>query len=199
MGVLSSVEKPTRWTNGDSVCVLQRQERTVAPPSSSGDTGTAYRVDFVEYTRDEWTDLVTSGLQVQVETQISCDLDTVRKVKIAESKQLLEQYYRDHPITSSVHGGRDGRYAVTSDKQSYLLAMITMCDQAASMGVPFSPTWNETGGVCEPWTADELKKLSFQVLTFVYPKVRKQQHYESEINQMTDVNSIRAMKISYDD
>lgn len=162
-----------------------------------GEEVPGFTADYIQYTKEEWNDLITQELQKQTLEQLDQNIEAVRANKIAESKLLLEQYYADNPLLSDVHDPDGEYYSVTSEKQAYLMQVIALCDQAEKMGIEFEPTWNATGKVCEPWTPEELRVLSMQIAAFVYPAVSEQQHYEKLIADMDDVQEIQELEIIY--
>ena len=148
---------------------------------------------------------MTQELKSKVLTELDQSIETVRSNKILESKKLLEQFYAQTYLVSTIHKATgeqysvtsEKQYSVTSEKQNYLMAMITLCDQAEELGIEFQPTWNATGEPCEPWTKLELKQLALQIAQFVYPAVSQQQSYEKSINNMESVEEIQSLVISY--
>ncbi len=192
----STCKKPQYWEDDLHVYALLKQEE-ITIHEGQDDEVTGYRSDYVQYTKEEWQELITTDLKEKTLTQLDQSIDTVRSNKIIESKQLLEQYYLDNPLFSTVHKTEGEYYSVTSDKQSYLLSMISLCDQSEELGVEFTPTWNATGEPCEPWTKTELKKLALQIADFVYPAVSKQQYYEKVIKTLDTVEEIQNLEIDY--
>lgn len=198
LNVESTVKKEQSWADELYTYVLLKQEETTFH-SGEDDETPGWISSYIQYTHEEFQDLITKDLKKQVLTQLDQSLDTVKSNKITESKVLLEKYYKDNPLFSKVHKESGEYYAVTSDKQSYLLSMIALCDQSKELGIEFTPTWNATGEQCEPWTETELKTLALQIAQCVYPAVSKQQSYEKQIEQMTDVEQIQNLVIVYGD
>lgn len=193
----SRVKKPQSWSDDLHTYVLLSQEETVLQEGTE-DKVEGYVSSYIQYTHDEFQDLITRGLREQTINQLDQSLEAVRSNKIAESKQLLEQYYQEHPLFSTIHNENGEFYAVTSDKQSYLMSMLALVDQAKVLGVEFQPTWNATGEQCEPWTETELRTLALEIAQFVYPAVSKQQAYEKQIKSLEIVEEIQSMVIDYD-
>lgn len=192
----STREKPQFWADELYVYALLKQEE-ITIHEGQDDEVIGYRADYVQYTKEEWQDLITRDLRDKTLTQLDQSIDTVRANKISESKSLLEQYYMNNPLFSTVHKATGEYYAVTSDKQNYLLSMIALCDQSEELGVEFTPTWNATGEPCEPWTKSELKQLALQIAAFVYPAVSKQQYFEKIIKELDTVEAIQTLEIDY--
>lgn len=197
----STVEKPKYWEDKYHSFALLRQEEIVIQPAEEKNgipEVKGYRADYIMYDKEEWQELITQGLKEDKLNQLDQSIETVRANKITETKVKLEQYYREHPLFSKVHKETGEYYSVTSDKQSYLTMMITLCDQAEQLGVEFQPTWNATGEACEPWTVAELKQLALQIAAAVYPAVSKQQKLEKTIKELSTVEEIQALEISYE-
>lgn len=186
------------WSDDLHVYVLLKQE-PYEKTLRNNKKITAYTCSYAQYTHDEFNQLITQDLKEQLCNKLDQSLDTVKANKIAESKKLLEQYYKENPLFSTVHKSEGEYYSITSDKQSYLSLMISLCEQAEELGQQFTPTWNATGESCEPWTKTELKQLALQIAQRVYPAVSKQQSYEKQIEQMENVEEIQNLEITYED
>ena len=118
--------------------------------------------------------------------------------KIKQSKLALAAFLENATITSSCHKSEEARYSVTSEKQQYLISMITISELAISAGIEYQPSWNATGEPCSyDWTVDELKQLAFEMELFVRPLVSKQQAIETEIKACTTVEEVINVVISY--
>ncbi len=125
-------------------------------------------------------------------------LAQLQKLRIAESKQKLATYLADNPMPSNVHGGKEQLYNVTADKQALLTSELLMAQGAATMSLPYQPTWNAVGQPCEPWSLEELSQLAMQIAAYVKPLVAHQQHLEVEILACKTVAQLNAIVISYD-
>lgn len=192
----SAIKKPSFWADEIYVYALLSQEE-ITMNHGDGEETPGYRADYVQYTKEEWNDLITRDLKDKTLFELDQSIESVRLNKINETKQKLEQYYQEHPLFSTVHKPEGEFYSVTSDKQNYLSLMIALCRQAEELGVPFTPTWNSTGENCEPWTKTELNQLSLEIAGFVYPAVSKQQSYEKIIKELTSVQEIQNLEIDY--
>ena len=118
--------------------------------------------------------------------------------KIKQSKLALAAFLENATITSSCHKSEEARYSVTSEKQQYLISMITISELAIAAGIEYQPSWNATGEPCTyDWTVDELKQLAFEMESFVRPLVSKQQAIETEIKACTTVEEVINVVISY--
>ena len=197
LNVESTVKKPQSWADELYTYVLLHQSDITLQEGTDDETP-GYLSSYTQYTHQEFQELMTRGLRETVLQELDQSLEAVRANKIAESKQLLEKYYEEHPLFSTVHNPEGDFYAVTSDKQNYLMSMITLVDQSKAMGIPFTPRWNATGEECEDWTETELKQLSLQIAQFVYPAVSKQQAYEKQIKSLEIVEEIQSIVIDYE-
>lgn len=198
LNVESTVKKEQSWADEIYTYVLLHQEE-ITLQQGTEDEITGYKSSYIQYTHDEFQQLITHDLKEQTLSKLDQSLEAVRANKIIESKSLLEQYYEEHPLFSTVHKEAGEYYSVTSDKQSYLMSMIALVDQSKALGVEFQPTWNATGEQCEPWTELELKQLALQIAQFVYPAVSKQQSYEKQIKELELVEDIQALVIDYNE
>ena len=131
------------------------------------------------------------------------DIDTMslseaKDFRIKESKEALQEYLAASHIKSSCHGGKEAEYSVTSEKQQYLISMISIAELSIANGVEYQPSWNARGEVCTyDWTVDELKQLAFEMEGFVRPLVSKQQTIESMIRECNTVEEVKKVEISY--
>lgn len=196
INVESTIPKNQTWADEFYTYVLLSQSDTTLQQGTD-DEIPGYISSYIQYTHQEFQDLITKDLKAQTLNALDQSLEAVQNNKIAESKRLLEQYYADHPLFSKVHNKKGEYYAVTSKKQNYLMSMIALVDQSKALGVDFTPTWNATGEACEPWTEAQLRQLSLEIAQFVYPAVSLQQSYEKQIKSMENVEEIQALEIVY--
>nr|DAE26533.1 MAG TPA: protein of unknown function (DUF4376) [Myoviridae sp. ctaOv25] len=125
-------------------------------------------------------------------------VDELKEYKILQSKNMLADYLASHPIQSECHG-TNAFYSVTSEKQQYLMSMISISEAAEASGASYTPSWNEAGKACTyDWTVDQLKQLALEMATYVRPLVSKQQEIETKINSLTSAQEIMDYKISYE-
>lgn len=125
-------------------------------------------------------------------------VDELKEYKIAQSKSMLAEYLETHPIQSSCHGS-NAFYSVTSEKQQYLMSMISISEAAEAAGASYTPSWNEAGKACTyDWTVDQLKQLALEMATYVRPLVSKQQEIETKINALSTKDEILDFVISYE-
>lgn len=120
-----------------------------------------------------------------------------KKSKIEQSKQMLAEYLENNPIVSTAHGGMEGRYSVTSEKQSLMTSQYMTYQIEKEVNPNAVLTWNETGKACEVWTEEEFLQLVLEIKAYVYPKVSHQQSIEEKINECTTQEELDAIVIDY--
>ena len=196
--VHSSGPKPQYWSDEvhDYVLIEQHTEKT---EDMEGNELEEYISTYNQYSKDEFMNLITRRLKEETAQELDNSLEAVKAAKIAESKSLLEAYYATHPLFSTVHVKDGAFYSITSKKQSYLMSMINLVDQAKALDETFIPTWNATGEPSEVWDERELRTLSLQIAEAVYPKVAKQQEYEKIIQSLEQVEAVHSLIIDYED
>lgn len=126
------------------------------------------------------------------------DILDVKQKKIVESKEMLAAWLADNPMFSEIHNPNGEYYTVTQEKQSQLTQLLTLYSMAKQAGTEMQLTWNCTGGICEDWSYEELSTLSFQIASYVLPRVKKQQTYEVQINECNSEEEVEAIEISYE-
>lgn len=125
-------------------------------------------------------------------------LEEYKEYKITESKTLLKEYLGAHPITSAAHGGVEGVYSITEEKQNEMVRNYFNYQIETSLGKNPVLTWNETGKTAVEWTVNEYLQLSIEIRERVTSLVSYQRQLEENINQMTDKEDIAAIVIDYD-
>lgn len=124
-------------------------------------------------------------------------LEEVREYKIQESKNLLKEYLKEHPITSTCHGNKEGTYSITEEKQSLMTSQYTSYKVEKLVNPEATLTWNETGKSCEEWTEEEFLQLIMEIKYRVEPLVEYQRKYEESIAQCTSKEDILAISLNY--
>ncbi len=131
------------------------------------------------------------------EEELAAMLEQNKKDKIALSKNLLEQYLEEHPITSTARGGVEGTYSVTSEKQSLMMSQYMTYQIAKAVNPEEELTWNETGKSCKTWTEAEFMQLILEIKAYVYPLVSHQQALEEQIVGCTTQEQLDEIVIDY--
>lgn len=155
------------------------------------------------YKHDGDTLILSSDGSVYVEPEqyepivdnITVDLDSVKRVRIQQSKTLLEKYLENHPLLYT-----DGNYySVTKNKQNLLAGKLLTYQLELQSGVENPElTWNRSGDVLVPWAYENLVCLNNAIKTYVEPYVIKQQVYEKQINLSSTVEEVNDLVIDYD-
>lgn len=120
-------------------------------------------------------------------------LDELKEYLIRKNKNNLSNYLYEHPM---YYNGK--KYTITEDKQNQLTGLLNAYTYAKAIGQEIPLSWNETGGVCEPYTFEELVALYLTMLSVVKPIVTYQQHQEISIRQATTKELALAVDISFD-
>ena len=117
--------------------------------------------------------------------------------KISSSKFMLEEYLKNNPIHSFAHGGNEGIYSATSEKQSLMMNQYMTYQIEKAVNPDAKLTWNETGKSCEEWTEEEFLQLILEIKAYVYPLVSYQQHIEEEIVACSSQEELDKIVINY--
>lgn len=117
-------------------------------------------------------------------------LESYKKEKICKSKKDLELYLETHPLTSTAHGGVEGIYSVTLEKQNMMTTNYLSWKLETQINPNAILTWNETGKKYEEWAEEEFLQLVLEIKNYVKPKIEMQQSYEEMINNATSKDEI---------
>ncbi len=117
--------------------------------------------------------------------------------KIALSKTMLAEYLKNHPLRSSVHGGVEGIYSVTNEKQTLMMSQYMTYQIEKTVNTNAKITWNETGKSCEEWTEEEFLQLILEIKEYVYPLVSYQQRIEEKIYECSTQEELDKTIIDY--
>lgn len=120
-----------------------------------------------------------------------------KKDKVLLSKAMLAAYLEKHPITSTAHGGVEGVYSVTSEKQSFMMSQYMTYQIEKAVNPDAKLTWNETSKSCEEWTEQEFMQLILEIKSYVYPLISYQQALEEQITACSTQEDLDAIKIDY--
>ena len=120
-------------------------------------------------------------------------LDELKEYLIKKNKKNLSEYLYDHPMTYN-----DKQYTITEEKQNQLTGVLNAYNYAKAIGVDIPLTWNETGGLCESYTCEQLVAIYLQMLNVVKPIVTYQQEHEIEIRNAKTKEEALAVDITFD-
>lgn len=126
------------------------------------------------------------------EPSVDQDLLKLKSSFIAYSKEKLNIFLKEHPLS---YKGK--QYSVTSISQSYLDTLISAAEDAADMGISFSPTWNDVKGMREIWSLKELKELRIEIQKYIIQFVQQQQKIEQLILNASSQEQLYLINIEY--
>lgn len=125
---------------------------------------------------------------------VALTLEEIKAQRIRQSKDDLDAYLEDHPITWT-----DGnRYSITREKQQQLTSKILSATIAAQTSTPYTLTWNATGEECAPWTLENLAALAFAIDARVTALVSYQQAKEVAMREAETMEALAAIEVDYD-
>lgn len=152
----------------------------------------------IAYSNDDSTETEENPLVREMsEEAILAALADLKSDKIVKSKTLLSEYLESHPLTSTAHGGKEGVYSVTAEKQTLMMSQYMTYQLAKEVNPDAKLTWNESGEECEEWTEAEFLQLIMEVKQYVYPLVSYQQGVEKAINSCITQEELDAIEINY--
>ena len=131
------------------------------------------------------------------EEELQVIFERNKENKIEKSKAMLAEYLEANPILSTAHGGIEGCYSVTTEKQTLMMSQYMTYQIEKQVNPDAQLTWNETGKSCEVWTEEEFLQLILEIKAYVYPKVSYQQAIEEQINACTTEEELAAIVINY--
>ena len=180
---------------------LQEGEQLVdtAPPTVRPHAGAAGLVS------PKWDSDASAWVEAATEEEIAAweaahpdpDAKTLEEEKVAritQSKDDLDTYLKDHPITWT-----DGQqYSITREKQQQLTSKILSATLAAQTSTPYTLTWNATGEECAPWSLEDLAALAFAIDARVTALVSYQQAQEVAMREASTMEELNAIEVDYD-
>lgn len=140
---------------------------------------------------DEAYQAYLEGIAPDVATELAAE----KAARVQQSKDDLEAYLKDHPITWT-----DGKqYSITREKQQQLTSKILSATLAAQTSTPYELTWNATGAECTPWTLEELAALAFAIDARVTALVSYQQAKEVAMQAAATLEELEGVNVDYDE
>lgn len=121
-------------------------------------------------------------------------LGELKEYLIKKSKKNLQEYLASHPMTVG-----EKTFSITEGKQNQLTGMLNAYKYAQSINMEIPLTWNETGGVCEPYSYDELVNIYLHMLETVKPIVTYQQTMEIKINEAKTKEEVYSVDVTFDE
>lgn len=129
--------------------------------------------------------------------QLDENLEIAKKELIKLSKEKLSDHLENNPLFSTVKY-EDGRYYnVTLEKQNLLLSNIVTYQLSEQSGLRFSPIWNSVGEMSEPWTLNEMLRLSLEIKDYVNPLVQLQQAIEIKIKECKSIEELKEINMDF--
>lgn len=129
--------------------------------------------------------------------EVDPQLPVAKKEMVELSKSLLAAYLMNNPLKSTAKY-EDGRfYNVTLEKQNLLHSNIVAYQVAQQVGMEYPLMWNSVGDVMEPWTIEEMLKLSIEIRDYVSPLVAQQQEIEKAINKCRSTEELQEINIEF--
>lgn len=170
-----------------------------APPTVRPHAGAAGLVS------PKWDSDASAWVEAATEEEIAAweaahpdpDAKTLEEEKVAritQSKDDLDTYLKDHPITWT-----DGQqYSITREKQQQLTSKILSATLAAQTSTPYALTWNAAGEECLPWALEDLAALAFAIDARVTALVSYQQAREVAMREASTMEELNAIEVDYD-
>lgn len=134
---------------------------------------------------------------VPTEEELAAIFEQNKRDKINLSKSLLESFLLENPLISTAHGGTEGTYSVTNEKQTLMMSQYMTYQIEKTVNENAKLTWNETGKSCEEWTEQEFMQLIMEIKSYVYPLVSYQQTLEEQIAACTNQETLDKIVIDY--
>lgn len=137
-----------------------------------------------EYISKEWI------TKEDINKYLNNDIEVIKKIKIAKSKDNLDKYLKSHPY----QWVDNEYYSITKNKQNQLISTLLNAQIDNE-----KPEWNTTGGVCKQWDIEKLKALNLAIKNRVKVLVKYQQQKEIEINDCETLDELNSIVINYDE
>lgn len=156
-----------------------------------------YVYDYEEIIEDK-NKINIDDVQTNPENYLNYELVIYKKEKVNQSKELLQEYLLNHPITSTCHNGKEATYSITEEKQGLMVRALLIYQSKIEAGIEAELKWNSTGNEYENWTLDEFKQLMLEIDDAVTPLVFIQQQYEKNIMSCCTKDEVDAFILNYD-
>lgn len=121
-------------------------------------------------------------------------LTQAQERKQAENNAALAEYLASHPITWT-----DGkRYGVSQQDQQEIALNLSQYQLSATAGLPARLEWHAVHEKCRKFTQEELTGLALAISEYVYPLVRKNQAYKTQIYGAGTPGELEAISLDYE-
>ncbi len=121
-------------------------------------------------------------------------LSRSRSEKQEENNRALAEYLSSHPITWT-----DGKkYGVTQQDQQEIALNLTQYQLCTAAGLPAKLEWHAVHEECREFTQEELSGLALAIGEYVYPLVRKNQMYKTQIYGADTALELEGITFAYE-
>lgn len=122
-------------------------------------------------------------------------LSLARDQKQAENNAALAKYLAAHPITWT-----DGKqYGVGQQDQQEIALNLTQYQLSVAAGLPAKLEWHAVHEECREFTQEELAGLALAISNYVYPLVRRNQAYKTQIYAAATAAELEAISLDYEE
>lgn len=162
---------------------------------TSGDTFTK-RIQRLDATIDDLVEIPKENAPVFIpeinESTSSMSVGELQQYLILQSKVILQGFLQDNPLEF------EGKfYSVTSDAQAHLISIIQAAQQAANLGITYTPMWNAIDEVRSPYQLDFLQRLFIEIQNYILTFVIQQQIMEQQILTIDNTEDLLQFSILY--
>ena len=120
-----------------------------------------------------------------------------KSAKVQESKDKLSEYLSTHPLISTAHGGNEGFYSVTMEKQNLIKNRYVDYQIEKMVNSEAKLYWNETGKSSEEWSEEDFTLLMREIKSYTDPLAEYQRELEETIRNCQDINKINEIEFEY--
>lgn len=111
------------------------------------------------------------------------------------NNESLARYLASHPITWT-----DGKqYGVTQEDQQEISLNLMQYQIAVAAGLSPTLEWHAIHEQCREFTQEELSALALAISEYVYPLVRKNQEYKTQIYAAKSISQLEEMVFNYEE
>lgn len=184
------------------ICLNESEIDVIEPNSNNIEETELSSVHYYVYDYEEIIEdknkINIDDVQTNPENYLNYELVIYKKEKVNQSKELLQEYLLNHPITSTCHNGKEATYSITEEKQGLMVRALLIYQSKIEAGIEAELKWNSTGNEYENWTLDEFKQLMLEIDDAVTPLVFIQQQYEKNIMSCCTKDEVDAFILNYD-
>lgn len=119
-------------------------------------------------------------------------LENAKLALIDYTKSQLAIFLENHPLLYN-----EKLYSVSANTQSFLDSLISAAEDAADIGIHFTPYWNDKSGIREPWRLQDLKELRINIQNYILPFIIQQQNMEQNILHAKSLEELYSLCLMY--